>query len=92
MIQERNADKLCGYPLCSQPLPSQKGKYKISRSQFKVFDTTELQHYCSEECFLASRYLMQQLPQEPLYLQSNHSSQRQKNKYQLLSPVPSSSR
>ncbi|KAF9352697.1 hypothetical protein BGX26_009507 [Mortierella sp. AD094] len=42
IIDERNIGNLCGYPLCSQPPRDLKGKFRISLSERKVFDISEL--------------------------------------------------
>ncbi|KAF9173228.1 RNA polymerase II associated protein 2 [Mortierella sp. AD011] len=74
IIDERNIGNLCGYPLCSQPPRDLKGKFRISLSERKVFDISELKKYCSSKCLSASRWFESQLSEEPLYLMDSESA------------------
>ncbi|KAK9291758.1 hypothetical protein L1049_019708 [Liquidambar formosana] len=58
VVTERSIAKLCGYPLCSNPLPSEqprKGRYRISLKEHKVYDLHETYKYCSSSCVVNSR-------------------------------------
>ncbi|KAF9912654.1 RNA polymerase II associated protein 2 [Lobosporangium transversale] len=68
IIEERNINKLCGYPLCSEPPRDVKGKFRISLNERKVFDISILKQFCSSRCLSASRWFESQLTEEPLYL------------------------
>lgn len=55
---ERSIANLCGYPLCANPLPSdrpRKGRYRISLKEHKVYDLHETYMYCSPGCVVNSR-------------------------------------
>ncbi|CAN4110893.1 unnamed protein product [Withania somnifera] len=57
VITERSIAKMCGYPLCSNSLPSErprKGHYKISLKEHKVYDLHETYMYCSTSCAVNS--------------------------------------
>jgi hypothetical protein len=74
VIQERNSAKLCGYPTCSKPLSAGKGRFKLSRSERQIYDTSEWQsQFCSKECMLASKYLGVQLSEEPPFLRARNA-------------------
>ncbi|KAG0003799.1 hypothetical protein BGZ79_011085 [Entomortierella chlamydospora] len=51
-----------------------KGKFRISLSERKVFDISELKKYCSSKCLSASRWFESQLSEEPLYLMDSESA------------------
>ncbi|KAI1316125.1 RNA polymerase II associated protein 2 [Mortierella claussenii] len=68
IIDERNINRLCGYPLCTEPPRDLKGKFRISLSERKVFDITVLKKFCSSRCLSASRWFESQLTEDPLYL------------------------
>ncbi|XP_031404135.1 putative RNA polymerase II subunit B1 CTD phosphatase RPAP2 homolog isoform X2 [Punica granatum] len=58
VVTERSITNLCGYPLCPNPLPSdrpQKGRYRISLKEHKVYDLHETYMYCSSGCVVNSR-------------------------------------
>ncbi|XP_076941059.1 putative RNA polymerase II subunit B1 CTD phosphatase RPAP2 homolog [Bidens hawaiensis] len=59
VITERSIAKTCGYPLCTNPLPSPepktKGRYRISLKEHKVYDMLETHMYCSTKCLSESR-------------------------------------
>ncbi|KAF9165147.1 RNA polymerase II associated protein 2 [Actinomortierella ambigua] len=75
IIEERNIEKLCGYPLCSRPPRDVKGKFRISLSERKVYDITPLKQFCSSKCLVASRWFESQLTEEPLYLINRNAAQ-----------------
>ncbi|KAI7905605.1 Rtr1/RPAP2 family-domain-containing protein [Cokeromyces recurvatus] len=66
VIEERVVQEWCGYPLCNQT-PKTLQKYKISISQRKVYDQSELANYCSDACFHKSKYYNMQLSEEPVW-------------------------
>ncbi|KAI8372977.1 Rtr1/RPAP2 family-domain-containing protein [Radiomyces spectabilis] len=68
VIEERVVQDFCGYPLCDQTPQKQQPRYRISLSQRKVFDQSELASYCSEACFQKSRYYSLQLAQDPVWM------------------------
>ncbi|KAJ3128621.1 hypothetical protein HK101_005371, partial [Irineochytrium annulatum] len=70
IVLERAAGKCCGYPLCVQPLQAVNGRYKIVRSEQKVYDLTELRNYCSTTCMAFSDYFAKQLLPDPAYLRN----------------------
>lgn len=58
VVIERSIANLCGYPLCTNPLPSDrphKGRYRISLKEHKVYDLHETYMYCSSGCVVNSR-------------------------------------
>ncbi|KAJ3154491.1 RNA polymerase II associated protein 2 [Geranomyces michiganensis] len=70
VVIERVADKTCGYPLCANPITPAKGRYRISRAERKVYDTTLLRNFCSSVCLAASDYYARQLSDEPPYMRA----------------------
>lgn len=68
VVEERVVQEWCGYPLCDNtPKAQELQKYKISLSQRKVYDQSELANYCSEGCFHKSKYYVMQLSEEPVW-------------------------
>ncbi|KAI8075578.1 Rtr1/RPAP2 family-domain-containing protein [Thamnidium elegans] len=68
VVEERVVQEWCGYPLCdSPPKTDDLQKYKISLSQRKVYDQSELANYCSEACYHKSKYFIMQLSEEPVW-------------------------
>ncbi|CAO3679329.1 unnamed protein product [Rhizopus stolonifer] len=65
IVEERNVQEWCGYPLCQQQPPQEFVKYKITAN--KVFDQTELASYCSDQCFKKAKYYVMQLSEEPVW-------------------------
>ncbi|XP_060167391.1 putative RNA polymerase II subunit B1 CTD phosphatase RPAP2 homolog [Lycium barbarum] len=58
VVTERSIANMCGYPLCSNSLPSErprKGHYRISLKDHKVYDLHETYMYCSTNCVVSSR-------------------------------------
>ncbi|XP_054802034.1 putative RNA polymerase II subunit B1 CTD phosphatase RPAP2 homolog isoform X2 [Prosopis cineraria] len=60
VVTERYITDICGYPLCSNPLPSEsdrprKGRYHISLKEHKVYDLHETYKYCSSGCVVNSK-------------------------------------
>ncbi|KAJ3175670.1 hypothetical protein HDU87_005811 [Geranomyces variabilis] len=70
VVIERVADRTCGYPLCANAITPQKGRYRISRAERKVYDTTLLKNFCSAVCLAASDYYARQLSAEPPYMRN----------------------
>lgn len=67
VVTERTIAKLCGYPLCSNSLPSErprKGHYRISLKEHKVYDLQETYMYCSSSCLINSRAFAASLNEE----------------------------
>lgn len=67
VVTERSIANLCGYPLCSNSLPSdrpRKGRYRISLKEHKVYDLHETYMYCSSGCVVSSRSLAGSLQEE----------------------------
>uniref|UniRef100_A0A803PVX3 RNA polymerase II subunit B1 CTD phosphatase RPAP2 homolog n=1 Tax=Cannabis sativa TaxID=3483 RepID=A0A803PVX3_CANSA len=57
VVTERALANLCGNPLCSKPLPSdrpRKSRYRISLKEHKVYDLQETYMYCSSDCVVNS--------------------------------------
>ncbi|KAK4270621.1 hypothetical protein QN277_019404 [Acacia crassicarpa] len=60
VVTERYITNICGYPVCSNPLPSEsdrprKGRYRISLKEHKVYDLHETYKYCSSTCVINSK-------------------------------------
>lgn len=60
VVTERYITNICGYPLCSNPLPFEsdrprKGRYRISLKEHKVYDLQETYKYCSSSCVVNSK-------------------------------------
>ncbi|PVU97123.1 hypothetical protein BB561_000763 [Smittium simulii] len=70
VIDERNSQKLCGYPLCSNPSIEASAKFKISLKTREILNTSESDLYCSKRCMAASKYYALQIPIDPPYLRS----------------------
>lgn len=67
VVTERTIANLCGYPLCLNPLPSNrphKGRYRISLKEHKVYDLHETHMYCSSSCVVNSRAFAGSLQEE----------------------------
>ncbi|KAI7862666.1 Rtr1/RPAP2 family-domain-containing protein [Spinellus fusiger] len=69
IIEERSVQGQCGYPLCEKTLPSSThvSRYRISLSQRKVYDLTDMAMFCSQACLQKSRYYSMQLSEEPVW-------------------------
>ena len=66
LVEERNANKLCGYALCPNPKPdaSPGGAWKlmnVGRSNFQIVDRKESERWCSEICKKRALYVKIQL-------------------------------
>ncbi|XP_051122212.1 putative RNA polymerase II subunit B1 CTD phosphatase RPAP2 homolog [Andrographis paniculata] len=67
VVTERTIAHTCGYPLCSNSLPSEqprKGRYRISLKEHKVYDLQETYMYCSATCLIHSRAFSASLLEE----------------------------
>ncbi|EPS64466.1 hypothetical protein M569_10314, partial [Genlisea aurea] len=67
LVTERVIAKICGYPLCSNNLNSErpsKGRYRISLKEHKVYDVQETYSFCSSGCLINSRAFSIGLPDE----------------------------
>ncbi|XP_057792033.1 putative RNA polymerase II subunit B1 CTD phosphatase RPAP2 homolog isoform X1 [Salvia miltiorrhiza] len=67
VVTERTIAEMCGYPLCANPLPSErphKGRYRISLKEHKVYDLQETYMYCSSNCLINSRAFAANLQEE----------------------------
>ncbi|RIA95805.1 Rtr1/RPAP2 family-domain-containing protein [Glomus cerebriforme] len=68
IVEERNADNLCGYPICNKERQKIQGQFRISNRSRKIYDVTELKCYCSTVCFTSSKFFATQLSEEPIYM------------------------
>lgn len=69
VVTERSIAQMCGYPLCPNSLPSpeeaaNKGRYRISLKEHKVYDLLEMRMYCSTKCVVDSRAYAESLQDE----------------------------
>ncbi|GLU02560.1 hypothetical protein SLE2022_198060 [Rubroshorea leprosula] len=67
VVTERSIVNRCGYPLCSNSLPSErprKGRYRISLKEHKVYDLNETYLFCSTGCVVNSRTFAGTLQEE----------------------------
>lgn len=67
VVTERTIAEMCGYPLCTSLLPSErphKGRYRISLKEHKVYDLQETYMYCSSNCLINSRAFAANLQEE----------------------------
>ncbi|CAK9138527.1 unnamed protein product [Ilex paraguariensis] len=67
IVTERSIANMCGYPLCSNSLPSErpwKGRYRISLKEHKVYDLHETYMYCSTSCVVNSQAFSRSLQEE----------------------------
>lgn len=67
IVIERSIGNMCGYPLCSNPLPAdrpRKGRYRISLKEHKVYDLHETYLYCSMSCVVNGRTFAESLQEE----------------------------
>lgn len=67
VVTERTISNLCGYPLCPNPLPSdrpKKGQYHISIKEHRVYDLHETYMYCCSSCLINSKAFAGSLNEE----------------------------
>ncbi|KAL2642215.1 hypothetical protein R1flu_009802 [Riccia fluitans] len=57
VVVERSIEKKCGYPVCTKPLvPEQrKGRFRLSVSERKIYDSRESGLFCSQSCQATSK-------------------------------------
>ncbi|KAI9491021.1 Rtr1/RPAP2 family-domain-containing protein [Zychaea mexicana] len=67
VVEERAVQDYCGYPLCDRTPQKNQPRYRISLSQRKVYDQSELASYCSDDCMQKSKYFRMQLSEEPVW-------------------------
>ncbi|CAG8678325.1 11275_t:CDS:2, partial [Funneliformis caledonium] len=70
IVEERNADNLCGYPICNKDRQEIQGQFRISNQARKIYDISELKCYCSTVCFTSSKFFVTQLSDEPVYMRN----------------------
>eukprot|EP00128_Syssomonas_multiformis_P017431 Colp12_sorted_trinity150504_noHs@7253 len=71
VVEEREAGHLCGYPLCNNkitPKMTTHPVYKLSRSKGQIYEVSESNAYCSQNCYAASKYLSAQLSDTVVWL------------------------
>ncbi|KAL2755198.1 hypothetical protein ACRALDRAFT_211857 [Sodiomyces alcalophilus JCM 7366] len=66
LIEERNANLLCGYALCPnpKPAPSKGGPWKlinVGKANFDIVDRGESERWCSDDCKRRALYVKLQL-------------------------------
>ncbi|ROT41788.1 hypothetical protein SODALDRAFT_241351, partial [Sodiomyces alkalinus F11] len=66
LIEERNANLLCGYTLCPHPKPppSKGGPWKlinVGKANFDIVDRRESERWCSDDCKRRALYVKLQL-------------------------------
>lgn len=68
VVDERSAALRCGYPLCTAIINDEGaiGKYRIDFTTRKIYDTTNLKKFCSEQCCEASMHVLNQISEVPL--------------------------
>jgi len=72
IVEERACSKVCGYPLCANPLGTRsRQKYHISTKHNKVIDLSVRENFCSMYCLRASKYVADQVPSTPIWLRKN---------------------
>ncbi|GER46511.1 malate dehydrogenase [Striga asiatica] len=67
VVTERTIAGICGHPLCTNPLPTErprKGRYRVSLKEHKVYDLQETYKYCSTGCLINSRTFAATLKEE----------------------------
>jgi hypothetical protein len=67
VLEERNVQEWCGYPLCSETPRRSLQRFKISLKERKVFDQSENAQFCSDACHYKSKYYSMQLSEEPVW-------------------------
>lgn len=88
VTEERALSKVCGYPLCGVKLGKRTSqKYCISTKQNKVIDLSVRGNFCSLYCYQASRYIEQQIPQDPIWMRSGKPVEVKLLEKKLLSDV-----
>ncbi|RKP06462.1 Rtr1/RPAP2 family-domain-containing protein [Thamnocephalis sphaerospora] len=68
LLEEREANELCGYPACDKPPKSTGSKYKIDFDRQLVYDQSSQYAFCSKRCHAASRFYETQLQVQPVHM------------------------
>ncbi|RKP25861.1 Rtr1/RPAP2 family-domain-containing protein [Syncephalis pseudoplumigaleata] len=68
VLEERDANGYCGYPVCERSPKAVGSKYKIDFSRQVVYDQSALKAFCSRRCQAASRFYALQLNPQPVHL------------------------
>lgn len=69
IVEERALQKRCGYPLCDNVLRMKiNQRYHISTRSNKVYDVSKRKNFCSNNCYGATNYLIEQMFDTPLWL------------------------
>ncbi|KAI0597831.1 Rtr1/RPAP2 family-domain-containing protein [Biscogniauxia sp. FL1348] len=79
LIEERNANGLCGYALCGRARTrvSQKGEFKLvnyGRRDFNIVPKRELEKWCSQRCARRAMYVKVQLNETAAWERAGISS------------------
>ena len=63
VVEERSVNRVCGYPLCAQPLNARAAtpKYRLAPRDGKVYSAAASARFCSESCVVASAFFAKQL-------------------------------
>lgn len=81
VIEERAILKRCGYALCDNELKFNiNQKYHISTRSNKVYDVSKRKNFCSNNCYGAGNYILEQMLTSPLWLRDP----KEKPQFQLL--------
>ncbi|KXN72563.1 hypothetical protein CONCODRAFT_77745 [Conidiobolus coronatus NRRL 28638] len=67
VLEERNLNNCCGYPICDKEPKKLSGKYHIQVENRKVVETNDLNKFCSKFCQRAFNYYKLQLSSDPIY-------------------------
>lgn len=88
IVQERHILKICGYPLCSNPLTRVwRQKFHVSLKDKRIFDVEIRKLYCSVRCMDQSiRYRDENLPKQPIWMRLNEVELNPNFEIQMSSP------
>ena len=82
VVEERNIEDLCGYPLCPRPRQKQdsNAKFRILRQakrgeELLVVPKERLEQWCSNACARRSMYVRVQLNEEPAWLRASKGNE-----------------
>ncbi|XP_046734309.1 putative RNA polymerase II subunit B1 CTD phosphatase RPAP2 [Diprion similis] len=71
VVEERAILRRCGYALCDNPLILNiNQKYHISTRSNKVYDVSRRKNFCSNRCYGATNYILEQMLTSPLWLRN----------------------
>ncbi|KAE9303900.1 hypothetical protein PF008_g22103 [Phytophthora fragariae] len=65
VFEERAAAKRCAFPACANPLPTTKGKLRVSLSRKAIYDAHYERQFCSQLCLKKARVLLSRLAHKP---------------------------